>query len=163
RASESQKATRRRSASNAKSPEDSRSRSTTCSIVGRISGARSTPTPRDSPQASAISPSTCFRAISTTLVIRPPASGPLPRPKTPVARLSTWTQTRSEPTPEGEKRFFIIGWNNPTTANNSIGRAGALAALRNLRPNPAVTQIEELQSRGNSYYHGVSFEAQRRL
>ena len=58
---------------------------------------------------------------------------------------------------------MVIGLNNPSTANNSIGRAGALAALRSLRPNPAVTQIEELQSRGNSYYHGVSFEAQRRL
>jgi hypothetical protein len=57
----------------------------------------------------------------------------------------------------------VIGLNNPSTANNSIGRAGALAALRDLRIDPSVTQIEELQSRGNSYYHGVSFEAQRRL
>ena len=57
----------------------------------------------------------------------------------------------------------MIGLNNPSDANNSIGRAGALAALRNLRPDPSVTQVEELQSRGNSYYHGLSFEAQRRL
>src|SRR5262249_33687642 len=56
-----------------------------------------------------------------------------------------------------------IGLNNPSTANNAIGRAGALAALRNLRPDPSVTQVEELQSRGNSYYHGVSFAAHRRL
>ena len=79
-----------------------------------------------------------------------------------VARFSL-SRTPSETITEGGKRIVIIGLNNPSTANNSIGRAGALAALRNLRPNPAVTQIEELQSRGNSYYHGVSFEAQRRL
>ncbi|HEX5085974.1 MAG TPA: TonB-dependent receptor [Blastocatellia bacterium] len=63
----------------------------------------------------------------------------------------------------GGRRIVVIGLNNPSTANNSIGRAGALAAIRNLRPDPSVTQIEELQSRGNSYYHGVSFEARRRL
>jgi hypothetical protein len=38
-----------------------------------------------------------------------------------------------------------------------------MAALRNLRPDPALTQIEELQSRGNSYYHGLSFESQHRF
>jgi hypothetical protein len=63
----------------------------------------------------------------------------------------------------GGRRIVTIGLNNPSTANNSIGRAGALAAIRNLRPDPSITQIEELQSRGNSYYHGVSFETQRRL
>ena len=76
------------------------------------------------------------------------------------------SQTPSQTITEGGrggKRVVIIGLNNPSVANNSIGRAGALAALRNLRPDPSVTQIEELQSRGNSYYHGVSFEAQRRL
>jgi hypothetical protein len=63
----------------------------------------------------------------------------------------------------GGRRIVVIGLNNPSVANNSIGRAGALAAIRNLRPDPSVTQIEELQSRGNSYYHAVSVEAQRRL
>jgi Carboxypeptidase regulatory-like domain/TonB dependent receptor len=73
------------------------------------------------------------------------------------------SQTQREDFTEGGRRIVVIGLNNPSSANNSIGRAGALAALRNLRPDPSVTQIEELQSRGNSYYHGVSFEAQRRL
>ncbi|HKC85503.1 MAG TPA: TonB-dependent receptor, partial [Blastocatellia bacterium] len=96
---------------------------------------------------------------------RNPATGQRPITATgnaDVARFSL-SRTPSETITEGGKRIVIIGLNNPSTANNSIGRAGALAALRNLRPNPAVTQIEELQSRGNSYYHGVSFEAQRRL
>src|SRR5215813_1367534 len=96
---------------------------------------------------------------------RNPATGQRPITATgnaDVARFSL-SRTPSETITEGGKRIVIIGLNNPSTANNSIGRAGALAALRNLRPNPAVTQIEELQSRGNSYYHGVSVEAQRRL
>jgi hypothetical protein len=76
------------------------------------------------------------------------------------------SQTPSQTITEGGRggrRVVVIGLNNPSTANNSIGRAGALAAIRNLRADPSVTQIEELQSRGNSYYHGVSFEMQRRL
>jgi hypothetical protein len=79
-----------------------------------------------------------------------------------VARFSL-SQTPSQTITQGGRRIVVIGLNNPSTANNSIGRAGALAALRSLRPDPSVTQIEELQSRGNSYYHGASFEAQRRL
>jgi hypothetical protein len=73
------------------------------------------------------------------------------------------SQTPSQTITEGGRRIVVIGLNNPSAVNTSIGRAGALAALRSLRPDPSVTQIEELQSRGNSYYHGVSFEAQRRL
>ena len=76
-----------------------------------------------------------------------------------VARFSL-SQTPSQTITQGGRRIVVIGLNNPSTANNSIGRAGALAALRNLRPDPSGAQIEELQSRGNSYYHGASFEAQ---
>ncbi len=96
---------------------------------------------------------------------RNPATGQRPITATgnaDVARFSL-SQTPSQTITQGRRRIVVIGLNNPSTANNSIGRAGALAALRSLRPDPSVTQIEELQSRGNSYYHGVSFEAQRRL
>ncbi len=96
---------------------------------------------------------------------RNPATGQRPITATgnaDVARFSL-SQAPSEVIAEGGRRIVVIGLNNPSTSNNSIGRAGALAALRNLRPNPDVTQIEELQSRGNSYYHGLSVEAQRRL
>jgi hypothetical protein len=99
---------------------------------------------------------------------RNPATGQRPITATgnaDVVRFSL-SQTPSQTITEGGRggrRVVVIGLNNPSLANNSIGRAGALAALRNLRPDPSITQIEELQSRGNSYYHGVSFEAQRRL
>jgi hypothetical protein len=73
------------------------------------------------------------------------------------------SQTPSQTITEGGRKIELVSLINPSTANNSIGRARALAAIRNLRPDPSVTQVEELQSRGNSYYHGVSFEAQRRL
>ena len=76
-----------------------------------------------------------------------------------VARFSL-SQTPSQTITQGGRRIVVIGLDSPSTANNAIGRAGALAALRSLRPDPSVTQIEELQSRGNSYYHGVSFETQ---
>ncbi|HZF39952.1 MAG TPA: carboxypeptidase regulatory-like domain-containing protein [Blastocatellia bacterium] len=99
---------------------------------------------------------------------RNPATGQRPITATGNADVVRFnlSQTPSQTITEGGRggrRVVIIGLNNPSTANNSIGRAGALAALRNLRPDPSVTQVEELQSRGNSYYHGISFEAQRRL
>ncbi len=96
---------------------------------------------------------------------RNPATGQRPITATgnaDVARFSL-SQTPSQVITEGGRRIVIIGLNNPSTSNASIGRAGALAAIRDLRPDPSVTQIEELQSRGNSYYHGVSFEAQGRF
>src|SRR5262245_53279590 len=96
---------------------------------------------------------------------RNPATGQRPITATgnaDVARFSL-SQTPSQTITQGGRRTVVIGLNNPSSANNAIGRAGALAALRNLRPDPSVTQVEELQSRGNGYYHGVSFEAQRRL
>ncbi len=96
---------------------------------------------------------------------RNPATGQRPITATGNADIVRFnlSQTPSEVITEGGRRIVIIGLNNPSTANNSIGRAGALAAIRTLRPNPDITQIEELQSRGNSAYHGVSFEAQRRF
>ncbi|HKC85483.1 MAG TPA: TonB-dependent receptor [Blastocatellia bacterium] len=73
------------------------------------------------------------------------------------------SQTPSRTITQGSGKIVVIGLDNPSTSNLSIGHTAALAALRNLRPDPSVTQVEELQSRGNSYYHGVSFEAHRRL
>ncbi|MBO0723542.1 MAG: hypothetical protein J2P41_22145, partial [Blastocatellia bacterium] len=73
------------------------------------------------------------------------------------------SQTPSQVIREGARRIVVIGLNNPSTSNQSISTAGALAAIRDLRPDPSVTQVEELQSRGNSYYHGVNFELQRRF
>jgi Carboxypeptidase regulatory-like domain/TonB dependent receptor-like, beta-barrel len=67
------------------------------------------------------------------------------------------SQTPSRTITQGNSRVVVIGLNNPSTSDSSIGISAPLAAIRNLRPNPEITQIEELQSRGNSYYHGASF------
>lgn len=64
---------------------------------------------------------------------------------------------------EDGRTVIVFGLNNQSTSNATSGLKAALAVLRGLRPDPGLTQIEELQSRGNSFYHGVSFEAQRRL
>ncbi|MEK7830807.1 MAG: hypothetical protein AAB401_06965, partial [Acidobacteriota bacterium] len=64
---------------------------------------------------------------------------------------------------EGEKTIVIFGLNNPSTSNATAGIRSALAVIRQFRADPNLTQIEELQSRGNSSYHGVSFETTRRL
>jgi hypothetical protein len=69
----------------------------------------------------------------------------------------------SETIKNNGRTMVIFGLNNPSTSNAASGLNAALAAIKNFRPFPDLTQIEELQSRGNSFYHGVSFEAQARL
>lgn len=64
---------------------------------------------------------------------------------------------------EGDKSVVVFGLNNPSTSNSTAGIRAALAAIRQFRPDPNLTQIEELQAVGNSDYHGVSFETTRRL
>lgn len=64
---------------------------------------------------------------------------------------------------EGDRSIVLFGLNNPSTSNAAGSYRAALAALRNLRPAPALTQVEELQAIGNSFYHGVSFEVVQRL
>ena len=74
-------------------------------------------------------------------------------------RSTTPTQTIRE----GEKTVVVFGLNNPSTSNATAGIRSALTVLRQFRADPNLTQIEELQALGNSNYHGVSFEATRRL
>lgn len=64
---------------------------------------------------------------------------------------------------EGNQTVVSFGLGNPSTSNSTSGLQAALAAIRPFRPDPNLTQVEELQSRGNSKYHGVSFEVTRRL
>ncbi|MCI0665294.1 MAG: TonB-dependent receptor, partial [Acidobacteria bacterium] len=75
----------------------------------------------------------------------------------------TLSETPSETLREGLGRVIVFGLNNPSTSNLTSGMNAALAVIRSFRPDPKLTQIEELQSRGNSSYHGVSFEYQRRM
>jgi hypothetical protein len=64
---------------------------------------------------------------------------------------------------QGGKTVVVFGLNNPSTSNSAAGLKAALAAIRQFRPNPDLTQIEELQSRGNSSYRGASFELKKRF
>jgi hypothetical protein len=63
----------------------------------------------------------------------------------------------------------VVEFGVPVTVFNlnsfSSGSAleAALAALNDLRPDPARGQIEQLASIGNSFYHGLTIEARRRF
>lgn len=54
---------------------------------------------------------------------------------------------------ENGVRVLTLGLNTPRSANISA----ALNAIRSLRPNPALTEVELLESTGNSFYHGGIF------
>ncbi len=71
--------------------------------------------------------------------------------------------TPSETKKENGKNVVVFGLNNPSTSNATSGIRAALATIRTFRPDPQLTQVELLESRGNSFYHGVSFELHSRL
>jgi hypothetical protein len=72
-------------------------------------------------------------------------------------------QTPSRTLREGGQTVVVFGLNNPSTSNQVSGLAAARAALRPLREDPSLSQVEELQSVGNSFYHGLSFELTTRI
>ena len=69
----------------------------------------------------------------------------------------------SETIKENGKSIIVFGLNSTSTSNATSGMRAAQAVLRYLRPQPELTQVEELQARGNSFYHGLSVEWQQRL
>ena len=71
--------------------------------------------------------------------------------------------TTSRTFTEAGRTFVLFGLNNPSTSNQAGSYRSALAALRDLRPDPALTQVEELQALGSSVYHGVSVEVLQRM
>ncbi len=97
----------------------------------------------------AIDPGTKLRPISTT-------------GNADIARFNL-SQTSSATIKENGKTVVIFGLNNQSTSSATSVFRAALAAVRTLRPNPELTQVEELQSRGNSYYHGVNFKLSSRI
>lgn len=54
---------------------------------------------------------------------------------------------------ENGVRVLTLGLNAPRSSNI----AAALNAIRSLRPDPSLTQVELLESSGNSFYHGGMF------
>ncbi len=63
----------------------------------------------------------------------------------------------------------VVEFGVPVTVFNldSVGSTttleAALAALQPLRPDPSRTQVEQLVSGGNSFYHGLNLSARRRF
>ena len=60
-------------------------------------------------------------------------------------------------------RVVVFGLGNQSTSNSTSVLKAALASVRHLRPDPNLEQIEELQSRGSSNYHGANLEVQGRI
>lgn len=56
-------------------------------------------------------------------------------------------------------RLLTLGLNAPRSGNLT----SALRAVRSLRPDPSLTQVELLESTGNSFYHGGVFSLRYRL
>lgn len=56
----------------------------------------------------------------------------------------------------------IVNLNSFTGSNTANPLVIAAAALNSLRPNPSVTEVQQLASIGNSFYHGVQLELRRR-
>ncbi|HVF26787.1 MAG TPA: carboxypeptidase regulatory-like domain-containing protein [Pyrinomonadaceae bacterium] len=52
---------------------------------------------------------------------------------------------------------------NLNSVTSTTALEAALGALAGLRPDPARTQLEQLVSAGNSFYHGLTLEARRRF
>src|SRR4030095_6514631 len=68
------------------------------------------------------------------------------------------SQTISRVIQEAGQRIVVFGLANSSTSNSTSAIKAALAAVRDLRPDPALEQVEELHSNGSSFYHGLSFE-----
>jgi hypothetical protein len=66
------------------------------------------------------------------------------------------SQTPSQTAQEGGKRIVIFGLAQLSTSNTTSARRAALAVIRPWRPDPSLEQVEELQARGSSFYHGLS-------
>lgn len=96
---------------------------------------------------------------------RDPLTGQRPITSTGNADIVRFNRTAqpSQTIRDGRGTIVLFGLANPSTSNATSGLRAALAAIRGLRPDPSLTQIEELQARGNSRYHGLSLELQTRF
>jgi hypothetical protein len=96
---------------------------------------------------------------------RDPVTGLRPITTTGNADIVRFNQSQTPTTTgkDGNQTVVTFGLNNPSTSNATSGLKAALETIRRFRPDPNLTQVEELQSRGNSQYHGLSVEVTRRL
>lgn len=70
------------------------------------------------------------------------------------------TDVNSIPIASGVATVFL---NSTASTNSARQLTAAISALRNLRPNPNLVQVEQLISVGDSYYHGLTAELRRRF
>jgi len=89
---------------------------------------------------------------------RPDSDGrrPVSSTSADVVRFDNSANTSSTPgavKTENGVRVLTLGLNAPRSSNI----AAALKAIRFLRPDPSLTQVELLESTGNSFYHGAIF------
>ncbi len=75
----------------------------------------------------------------------------------------TTSSTASQTVREGGKTLVAYGLNAPSTSNATVAMRAARAVLAPFRPDPGLTQVEELQARGNSQYLGGSLHLSQRL
>lgn len=71
------------------------------------------------------------------------------------------SQTSSRVIEEKARRIVVFGLENQSTSNATSVLRAALGALRPLRSDPLFEQVEELQARGNSFYHGLTVSLER--
>lgn len=95
---------------------------------------------------------------------RPSASGqrPISGSNADVVRFNISANTSSSAGAiqvENGVRVLTLGLNAPRSSNITA----ALNAVRSLRPDPSLTQVELLESTGNSFYHGGVFSARYSL
>lgn len=89
---------------------------------------------------------------------RPDADGqrPISSTSADIVRFDNSPNTSSTPgavKTENGVRVLTLGVNAPRSSNLTA----ALKAIRFLRPDPSLTQVELLESTGNSFYHGAIF------
>lgn len=83
-------------------------------------------------------------------------SRPIASASADVVRFDLSANTSSTPgaiKTENGLRVLVLGLNAPRSSNVQA----ALSAIRFLRPDPSLTQVEQLESAGNSFYHGGIF------
>jgi hypothetical protein len=88
----------------------------------------------------------------------PDGKRPITGAKADVVRFDKGDGTATTPgavTVQSGVRILTLGLNAPRSSNINA----ALNAVRFLRPDPSLTQVELLESSGNSFYHGAIFSA----
>lgn len=95
--------------------------------------------------------------LGLELTNRPdPQTGRRPYPGTADRIQFSLSSLPGETRRENGQTVIVYGLNSTSTSNATNGMRTARAAISHLRPRPELAQVEELQSRGESHYRGVT-------